>query len=153
MDIAAQLIASGTYVPEGSGETQQPESGVTQTTNKAILGITVQTIDPQSAYQYNMMPGVYVSDITVQSTKDAGLEIGDRIVSVDDVAVSQGTDVTGYLAEKNVGDVVNLTVARNGKMLTLASRWWQIPRFSKKRRKQHKNKQKHRESGAFLLTH
>ena len=120
MDIAAQLIANGTYVPEGSGETQQPESGVTQTTNKAILGITVQTIDPQSAYQYNMMPGVYVSDITVQSTKDAGLEIGDRIVSVDDVAVSQGTDVTGYLAEKNVGDVVNLTVARNGKMLTLA---------------------------------
>ena len=120
MDIAAQLIATGTYVPEGSGETQQPESGVTQTTNKAILGITVQTIDPQSAYQYNMMPGVYVSDITVQSTKDAGLEIGDRIVSVDDVAVSQGTDVTGYLAEKNVGDVVNLTVARNGKMLTLA---------------------------------
>ena len=119
MDIAAQLIATGTYIPEGSGETQQPESGVTQTTNKAILGITVQTIDPQTAYQYNMMPGVYVSEITVQSTKDAGLEIGDRIVSVDDVAVSQGTDVTGYLAEKNVGDVVTLNVARSGRMLSI----------------------------------
>ena len=119
MDIAAQLIATGTYVPEGSGETQQPESGVTQTTNKAILGITVQTIDPQTAYQYNMMPGVYVSDITIQSTKDAGLQVGDRILSVDEVAVSIATDVTGYLADKNPGDTVNLTVAREGKMLTL----------------------------------
>ena len=60
-----------------------------------------------------------MSDITVQSTKDAGLQVGDRIVSVDDVAVAQATDVTGYLANKNVGDTVNLTVARETKMLTL----------------------------------
>ena len=119
MDIASQLIATGTYVPQGSQQAQQNESGVTQTTNKAILGITVQTLDAQTAYQYGMMPGVYVSDITVQSTKDAGLQIGDRIISVDDVAVSQATDVTGYLANKNVGDTVVLTVARNNRMLTL----------------------------------
>ena len=39
--------------------------------------------------------------------------------SVDDVAVSQATDVTGYLANKNPGDTVTLTVARETKMLTL----------------------------------
>ena len=66
-----------------------------------------------------MMPGVYVSDITIQSTKDAGLQVGDRILSVDEVAVSIATDVTGYLADKNPGYTVNLTVAREGKMLTL----------------------------------
>jgi S1-C subfamily serine protease len=38
---------------------------------------------------------------------------------VDDVAVSQATDVTGYLANKNPGDIVTLTVARETKMLTL----------------------------------
>ena len=120
MEIASQLIATGVYVPQGSGEgAPSNENGVTQTTNKAILGITVQTIDPQTAYQYNMMPGVYVSDITIQSTKDAGLQVGDRILSVDEVAVSIATDVTGYLADKNPGDTVNLTVAREGKMLTL----------------------------------
>jgi len=120
MDIASQLIATGVYVPQGNGE-QAPgnEGGVTQTTNKAILGITVQTIDPQTAYQYNMMPGVYVSEITIQSTKDAGLQVGDRILSVDDVAVSIATDVTGYLAGKNPGDMVELTVAREGRMLSL----------------------------------
>ena len=119
MEIASQLIASGTYVPAGQEAPQQNESGVTPTTNKAILGITVQTIDPQSAYQYNMMPGVYVSDIVIQSTKDAGLAVGDRIISVDDVAVAIATDVTDYLANKNPGDTVEITVAREGKMLKL----------------------------------
>ena len=120
MDIASQLIATGVYVPQGSGEgAPSNQGGVTQTTNKAILGITVQTIDPQTAYQYNMMPGVYVSEITVQSTTDAGLQVGDRILSIDDVAVSIATDVTGYLANKNPGDTVVLTVAREGKMLNL----------------------------------
>ncbi len=119
MEIASQLIATGAYVPEGGQQGQADPNAPTPTTNKAILGITVQTMDPQTAYQYGMMPGVYVSDITVQSTKDAGLQVGDRIISVDDVAVSQSTDVTGYLANKNVGDTVNLTVARETKMLTL----------------------------------
>ena len=119
MDIASQLIATGTYVPQGGQQGQTDPNSPTPTTNKAVLGITVQTLDPQTAYQYGMMPGVYVSDITVQSTKDAGLQVGDRIVSVDDVAVAQATDVTGYLANKNVGDTVNLTVARETKMLTL----------------------------------
>ena len=120
MEIASQLIATGVYVPQGTGDkAPSNENGVTQTTNKAILGITVQTLDPQKAYQYNMMPGVYVSEITIQSTKDAGLQVGDRILSVDEVAVSIATDVTGYLADKNPGDTVNLTVAREGKMLTL----------------------------------
>ena len=120
MEIASQLIATGVYVPQGTGDkAPSNENGVTQTTNKAVLGITVQTLDPQKAYQYNMMPGVYVSEITIQSTKDAGLQVGDRILSVDEVAVSIATDVTGYLADKNPGDTVNLTVAREGKMLTL----------------------------------
>ncbi|MBR5537276.1 MAG: trypsin-like peptidase domain-containing protein [Clostridia bacterium] len=118
MEIASQLIATGTYVPQGSQQQADPNSP-TPTANKAILGITVQTLDAQTAYQYGMMPGVYVSDITVQSTKDAGLQVGDRIISVDDIAVSQATDVTGYLANKNPGDTVTLTVARENKMLTL----------------------------------
>jgi S1-C subfamily serine protease len=106
-------------VPQGGQQGQTNPNTPTPTTNKAILGISVQTLDPQTAYQYGMMPGVYVSDITVQSTKDAGLQVGDRIVSVDDIAVSQATDVTGYLANKNPGDIVTLTVARETKMLTL----------------------------------
>lgn len=119
MEIASQLIASGTYVPEGSQSGEGETSNVTPTTNKAILGIHVSEIDQQSAYQYNMKPGVYVSSITVQSTMDAGLAVGDRIVSVDDVMVSASTDVTSYLADKAPGDVVILNVERSGRLVTV----------------------------------
>lgn len=119
MDIASQLIASGTYVPEGSQSGEGETSNVTPTTNKAILGITVSEINQQSAYQYNMKPGVYVSSITVQSTMDAGLAVGDRIVSVDDVMVSASTDVTSYLADKAPGDVVTLNVERSNRLVTV----------------------------------
>ena len=119
MEIASQLIASGSYVPEGSQSGEGETSNVTPTTNKAILGITVSEIDQQAAYQYNMKPGVYVSSITVQTTADAGLAVGDRIVSVDDVMVSASTDVTSYLADKAPGDVVTLNVERNNRLVTV----------------------------------
>ena len=119
MEIASQLIAGGTYVPESSQGGEGETSNVTPTTNKAILGITVSEINQQSAYQYNMKPGVYVSSITVQSTMDAGLQVGDRIVSVDDVMVSASTDVTSYLADKAVGDQVTLNVERNNRLVTV----------------------------------
>ena len=116
MEIASQLIANGVYVPEGS-QGQQQGSNITPTTNKAVLGITVQTLDTQQAYQYNMTPGVYISDITVASTREAGLKIGDRLISVDDVLVNAGTDVTDYLATKNVGDVVQVSVERSRQLV------------------------------------
>ena len=119
MEIASQLIAGGTYVPESSQGGEGETSNVTPTTNKAILGIHVSEINQQSAYQYNMKPGVYVSTITVQSTMDAGLQVGDRIVSVDDVMVSTSTDVTSYLADKAVGDQVTLNVERNNRLVTV----------------------------------
>ena len=119
MEIASQLIAGGTYVPESSQGGEGETSNVTPTTNKAILGIHVSEINQQSAYQYNMKPGVYVSSITVQSTMDAGLQVGDRIVSVDDVMVSTSTDVTSYLADKAVGDQVTLNVERNSRLVTV----------------------------------
>lgn len=119
MEIASQLIAGGTYVPESSQGGESETSNVTPTTNKAILGIHVSEINQQSAYQHNMKPGVYVSSITVQSTMDAGLQVGDRIVSVDDVMVSTSTDVTSYLADKAVGDQVTLNVERNNRLVTV----------------------------------
>lgn len=118
MEISSQLIATGTYIPDGDnqpGNSNQP----TPTSNKAVLGINVQTIDTQTAMQAGIAPGVYVSAISVKSTADAGLAIGDRIVSVDEVMVSQATDVTGYLADKVPGDKVTLHVERQGRLIPI----------------------------------
>lgn len=122
MEIASQLIANGEYVAPSSGnnDNNTDDDGVTQTTNKAILGITVTTLTSQTAAQYNMTPGVYVSSITEKSTEEAGLAVGDRIISVDDVMVSESTDVTDYLADKVPGDVVKLNVERSGRLVSVS---------------------------------
>ena len=49
----------------------------------------------------------------------AGVQAGDRIIAVDDTAVSSSSSIKSYLADKNVGDTVNLQVERDGKVLTL----------------------------------
>ena len=116
MEIASQLIANGTYeAPEGSEDQQ---SGVKPTTNKAILGISVQQITAQQAAQYNMTAGVYISGVSSQEAKDAGLQVGDRIISVDEVMVSQSSDVTDYLAGKQPGDTVEVNVEREGRLVS-----------------------------------
>ena len=119
MEIATELISSGSYTGDGSSSENGNGSGVTQTSNKAILGITVRSVTAQEGMQYGMSAGVYVSSITAKSTEEAGLAVGDRIISVDQVMVSSTTDVTDYLADKNVGDQVSLNVERQGKMVSL----------------------------------
>lgn len=116
MEIATQLIANGVYEGE---EEQTPDSNVIQTSNKAILGIKVQTVTEQDAARYNLRAGVYVTEITQDSTRKAGLQVGDRIISADDVLVNEAVDVTQYLADKNVGDVVTLHVERAGRMVSV----------------------------------
>lgn len=120
MEIATELISSGSYTGGSDSENGNGNgSGVTQTSNKAILGITVRSVTAQEGMQYGMSAGVYVSSITAKSTEEAGLAVGDRIISVDQVMVSSTTDVTDYLADKNVGDQVSLNVERQGKMVNL----------------------------------
>ncbi len=117
VEIASQIIANGEYIPSESE--LDSEEGVTNTTNKAILGITVSTVDSEAASQYGMNPGVYVQSVTAESTAQAGLAVGDRIISIDDVMVSTTADITGYLADKEPGDSVKLNVEREGKLVSM----------------------------------
>ena len=66
-----------------------------------------------------MAGGVYITAITEKSTEEAGLAVGDRLISVDGVIVNTSSDVTGYLADKNPGDVVTVAVERDGKMVSV----------------------------------
>ena len=59
---------------------------------------------------------MYIVEVTEQSTADAGLASGDRIISIDDTIVNELDDVTEYLSGKQPGDVVKVTVERGGKM-------------------------------------
>ncbi len=101
MDIAQDLIENG-YV------------------KRPALGVTVVTITQDNAMQFGVSNyGVYIYQITPGSGADnAGLQVGDRIIAIDDNSVSESSDLTGYLQQKAVGDTVNLQIERDGKMAT-----------------------------------
>ena len=97
MDIAQQLIENGAVA-------------------RPVLGVSILDIqDSSTAQQYGVSAlGVYVADVT-----KGGVQRGDRIIAIDDTAVSSTATVKSYLADKQVGDTVTLQVERDGKVLTL----------------------------------
>ena len=104
MEIAQQLIENGAVI--------RPALGV------KILDV----MDANTANQLGVSAtGVYVVEVTAGGGAEAaGVQAGDRIIAVDDTAVSSSNSVKSYLADKQVGDTVNLQVEREGKVLTLS---------------------------------
>ena len=103
MDIAQQLIENGAVA-------------------RPVLGVSILDInDASAAQQYGVSAlGVYVVDVTKGGGAEAaGVQRGDRIIAVNDTAVSSTSTVKSYLADKEVGDTVSLQVERDGKVLTL----------------------------------
>lgn len=102
MEIAQDLMSTG-YV-------QRP-----------VLGVSLLNInDANTAMQYGVSTmGVYVAQLTEGGgAQAAGVQLGDRIISVDDVAVSSSDDVSTYLKDKAVGDTVTLQLERESKVIS-----------------------------------
>ena len=103
MEIGQQLIESGSVA--------RPALGV------QIVDVT----DAQTAQQLGVSTmGVYVVEVTKGSGAEAGgVQAGDRVLAVDDTAVSDTSALKNYLKDKSIGDTVALQVERDGKVLTL----------------------------------
>jgi serine protease Do len=86
-------------------------------TGRPELGISVLEIsDSQTAFFYRVDElGVYVAAVT----KENGLEVGDRIVSIAGKAMQTGTEVKTALAEMAVGDTLTFVVNREGSEVTV----------------------------------
>mgnify|MGYP003630345700 CR=1 FL=1 len=89
---------------------------------KGILGIVVVPLNTPYAIEkgINNIDGVYINDISEDSGAfDAGLKIGDVITKLDEIAIHKYPDLTGYLSTKRPGDEINVSIDRNGELLTL----------------------------------
>tara|TARA_R110002050_G_scaffold16019_1_gene48884 strand:- start:11192 stop:12586 length:1395 start_codon:yes stop_codon:yes gene_type:complete len=89
---------------------------------KGILGIVVVPLNTPYAIEkgINNIDGVYINDISEDSGAfDAGLKIGDIIKKLDEIAIHKYPDLTGYLSTKRPGDEINVSIDRNGELLTL----------------------------------
>ena len=86
------------------------------------LGITALDLTTaQLAAQYGYKtPGVYVQSVVENSSAaNGGLQPGDCFVSINDTAIEAISDVTTILNNSSVGDQLEITVKRDGRIVEL----------------------------------
>ena len=91
-------------------------------TGRPYMGITYLAVtDAQTAQQLGVSAyGIYVADVVKGGPADqAGLKVGDRIVSIDGTEVAQKTDLGTIIQKHSAGDTLAITVARDGQMQTV----------------------------------
>jgi serine protease Do len=89
---------------------------------RVSLGVTALDLtSPQLATQYGYKtPGVYVQSVVENSSAAAGgLQPGDCFVSINGTAIEAISDVTTILNDSSVGDQLEVTVKRDGKIVEL----------------------------------
>lgn len=90
---------------------------------RAQLGVTtVEISDIQTAYMYGVSElGVYIYSVNDNSgAEKAGLQSGDRIVSINGKQINSYSDISAFLQKKSVGDKVKLTYSRGGSEKTVS---------------------------------
>lgn len=100
--------------------------------NRPFLGVAFasNTSNYESGYgfifgygmQSQMRYGAKVSQVVEGSGAErAGIKVGDHIISIDDEAVSSGTDVTQIVGKHKVGDKIKIGIIRDNKTMTLTA--------------------------------
>ena len=91
-------------------------------TGRPYLGITYLAVtDAQTASQLGVNAyGVYVVEVVKGGPAEkAGLQAGDRIVSVDGTEIASKDDVGTVMQKHAAGDTLSITIARDGQMQTV----------------------------------
>lgn len=97
MNIAKQLIESG------------------QVTDRPTIGVTLQTITKDYG---NYKAGLYIADVSKGSGAEAAsLQPGDQIVGADGTEIASYTELSKILRNKHVGDILTLTIVRDGEQM------------------------------------
>lgn len=82
-------------------------------TSRPVLGVSLQNVS--GSYSEQTPDGVYIVQIVDGgSAANAGLEYGDRIVSMDGTEVSTASEVKQILRQHAIGDTITITIQRNG---------------------------------------
>ena len=91
-------------------------------TGRPYLGITYLAVeDAQTAAQLGVNAyGVYVVEVVKGGPAEkAGLQAGDRIVSVDGTEIASKDDLGTLMQKHAAGDMLSITIARDGQMQTV----------------------------------
>ncbi len=100
------------------------QTGQVTHTGRAVLGVSVTTVDTSLASQYNLGidHGVLITNVVSGGAADhAGLKAGDVIVKVDNTTINDISSLGNALITKNPGDKVAVTYYRSGQQQTVTA--------------------------------
>lgn len=87
---------------------------------KPFIGVSVLTVSDETR-KYGLPGGASVQSVTADSpAEEAGLQINDIITKVNDTEITTSNDLVKLVRAANPGDVLTVTVYRQGKTLELA---------------------------------
>ena len=85
---------------------------------RTSIGMTVGSIPDNAKEEYSLPSGLYVTDVTKGSGADkAGIKAGDIVTKVNGIEVTKTDEVLAIKDEYSVGDMLTLTVWRDGEIL------------------------------------
>lgn len=88
---------------------------------RPYIGIAGFDLDEQIAKQYNLVKGVYVSEVSSNTpAQKAGIKSGDIITMIGDKNISTMAELNAEKNNKKVGDTVTLKLYRAGKYMTVS---------------------------------
>lgn len=89
---------------------------------KGILGVRGNNISVQKAEEkgINTLEGFFVEGVEDESgAQIAGIQSGDVIKQIDNIKINKFADLSGYISSKRPDDVVQVSILRNDKLMTL----------------------------------
>lgn len=86
--------------------------------NRPYLGVSLQFVADDS--YFGAEGGIYVAEIVAGGPADqAGMQLGDKIITVDGVEITESGDIIKVRDSHEVGDAIEIVVERDGKEITL----------------------------------
>ena len=89
---------------------------------RGYLGVTIQNVTPDIADSLGLKPdqGALISDVVPGGPSDkGGLRSGDIVLTINGHDVTSNSDLTRQVATAHAGDVLHLTVLRDGKRISM----------------------------------
>lgn len=89
---------------------------------RAILGVQIQEITSELKKEKNLttLQGAYIAGVADNGAADkAGIKTGDVVIRIDNATVNSITDLQELVGRHRPGDIIAVTVLRNGKQLTV----------------------------------
>jgi S1-C subfamily serine protease len=108
-------------------------TGRVTNTGRASLGVSAVTVDAAVAAQYNLsvdQGALIVSETTTGPAATAGLKVGDEIVQIDNVPVTNVQTLGDALLSKSPGDTVAVKIYRGSQQMTVNVTLGELPASS-----------------------